>query len=485
MSIRKRLFISNAAMVLMPIFVLILYFLLLGIVFSGDIKILGSNFHQGWQRPESSKNTNIFNQLIKLTSTNSEKLLDEHYIESITKNMEKNHSGIIIRKGNKILYKSKYVLHVSNADFPVFGKEGYDPVVWIGHKQYSMRQHDFYFRDGMEGSIFLVDKGINFMQIARRYFPLIFFGIVLILVGTNALLSYFMSRSILRPVNQLSVAAEKISKGQLDFHLETSSKDELGKLVKSFDQMREKLKESLELRERYENNRKELIANISHDLKTPITSIRGYVEGIMDGVANSKEKLQSYLNTIHAKTEHMAHLIEELSLYSKLDVKSVLFQFEKVKMNAFLEDYIEELSMENNQALEVSFIADNVLTALVDRDKLIRVMNNIIRNSMKYNNKEICKIMISLQDMGKEVCVSVKDNGPGVSSEDINRIFNRFYRADPSRNSKTGGSGLGLAIAAQIIEAHGGEIWAEQSTGEGLTIRFTLKKPENDGGGYE
>lgn len=481
MSIRKRLFISNAAMVLMPIFIFIIYFILLNIVFNGDLKNLWSNFHQGWQQTEDNKNSAIFHQLNKISSLHSEKLLDNHFLHSLTKDMEKEQAGIMIRKGKKILYKSSYLSNVPNDNLPEFGKEGYSPVSWIGHTQYSIRQHDFYFKDGSEGSLFLLDKGVNFASYARRYFPLIFFGIVIILVGTNALLSYFMSRSILRPVKQLSTAADKISKGNLNFHLEPSSKDELGKLVKIFDNMREQLKESLEHREKLEANRKELIANISHDLKTPITSIKGYVEGILDGVANTEQKIMRYLETIHVKAEHMHHLIDELSLYSKLDVKSLPFYFENVKINAFLKDYIDELKLEYQEVLEVSFITENSFFVSIDRDKIIRVMNNIILNSLKYNDKDICKIDIMISDRNSEILITIKDNGPGIFSEDVNRIFHRFYRTEPSRNSITGGSGLGLAITEQIIKAHGGMIWAESNPGEGLTIYFTLLKPINEG----
>ncbi|MGV3465456.1 MAG: sensor histidine kinase [Heyndrickxia sp.] len=480
-SIRKRLFLSNAAMVLMPIFLFIIYFVLLNIVFNGDLKNFGNNFHQNWQQSEDNKNTDIFHSLSKISSLHSEKLLDDHFLQSLTKDMKKDKAGIAIRKGNRILYKSSYLTNISNENIPEFGKEGYSPFSWIGHNQYSVRQHDFYFKDGSVGSLFLLNKGENFASYARRYFPLIFLGIVIILVGTNALLSYFMSRSILRPVKQLTTGASKISKGNLNFQLEPSSKDELGDLVKSFDNMRLQLKESLEHRERLEANRKELIANISHDLKTPITSIKGYVEGILDGVANTEQKLMRYLQTIHVKAEHMDHLIDELSLYSKLDVKTLPFYFENVNINAFLKDYIDELKLEYRDVLDVSFITENSFIVSIDRDKIIRVMNNIIRNSMKYNDKEICKIDIMIKDRNSEIIIAIKDNGPGISSEDVNRIFHRFYRTDPSRNSITGGSGLGLAIAEQIIIAHGGIIWAESNPGEGLTIYFTLLKPKNEG----
>jgi histidine kinase len=258
----------------------------------------------------------------------------------------------------------------------------------------------------------------------------------------------------------------------------------MGRLIETFDEMRSKLKTSMELRERYENNRRELLASISHDLKTPITSIRGHVEGIKDGVANTEAKLDRYLDTILAKANHMDRLIEELFLYSKLDVKSLPFDFEKVEFRAFLEDYLEELRLELEEdrvQIDLETVAEAKLFAEIDRDKMIRVFNNIIYNSVKYNDKSVCRIGVFLTDRGNRLEVKIRDNGPSVPADELPRIFSHFYRTDPSRNPETGGSGLGLAIAKQIIDAHGGSIWAEGAAGEGLCVSFTLNKTTGEG----
>ncbi|WLD91674.1 cell wall metabolism sensor histidine kinase WalK [Alkalihalobacillus sp. AL-G] len=488
MSIRKRLFISNTVMVVMPVIILIVLVFLVGVIFS-DYRGF-NDFHNGWQ--DGSQETDelddqLFDQLIKTTSIDQEKLFDDQYLRSIEQQINIENGGIIIRKEEKLLYASDRIDSLSSKDLPPFGNEGYDPVAWFGQNQYSVKQHDFYFRDGSVGSIFLLNEAGSFIQFARSFFPLLFIGLLLILVLTNVLLSYLMSKSILKPVDKLSDAAAKISEGNLDFTIHASGKDELSRLVNSFDDMRARLKTSLELREQYEMNRKELIANISHDLKTPITSIRGYVEGIKDGVANTVEKYDRYLNTIQAKAQHMDHMIDELFLYSKLDLKRVPFHFEEVDIKAFLEDYLDELQLElSEQNVELTLKIQSInAVALIDRDKLIRVMNNIIYNSVKYADKSKCLINIDLKDSENMVEVVISDNGPGIPLEEISTIFNRFYRGDPSRNTNTGGSGLGLAIAAQIIDAHGGSIWAESTQGEGLTIHFTLNKREDEGDEHE
>jgi signal transduction histidine kinase len=484
MSIRKRLFISNAAMVFMPIVMVMLYFVFLHLLFGNEINTFTNHGRPGWATPPAWPNQAVFTRLEKTASLEPEKLLDMAFLDSLTSELKAKHAGIIVRRGDHIVYASANVKVAANGKLPAFGHEGYLPMAWFGHRPYTIQQHDFFFKDGKKGSLFLLGKGGSFPEFARTFFPLIFIGIVLILVLTNVLLSYLVSRSILKPVRQLSAAADKISRGDLDFHLASNKKDELGKLVNAFDDMRAKLKESLELREKYEKNRRELVANISHDLKTPITSILGYVEGIKDGVANTEEKLRRYLDTIHAKAQYMDRLIDELFLYSKLDVKSLPFHFENVRLSPFLEDYLEELRLElADRQVQIDLHVPDAFDALVllDRNHIIRAMNNMIYNSVKYTDKENCRIQVSVEEQVDKVKIQICDNGPGVPSEELENIFQRFYRIEPSRNLETGGSGLGLAIAAQIIEAHGGTIWADSRPDEGLCLSFTLQKIGDQG----
>ncbi|MFQ3545549.1 ATP-binding protein [Halobacillus rhizosphaerae] len=484
MTIRKRLFISNAAMILMPIIMLILYVILLNLFFGNELRTFTNQFHQGWKSQPAVEDNETFTNLKKTASLHSEKLITKAYLDPLSDNLQQDHSGIVVRKENQVVYQSEILENTMGEKLPSFGNEGYNPMVWAGHHQYSIRQHDFFFKDGTKGSVYLINKNERFFHFARRFFPMIFIGIFLIVVLTNIILSYLMARRILQPVRQLSEAADKISEGNLDFYMESKNKDELGKLVNTFDDMRGKLKESLELREHYENNRKELIASISHDLKTPLTSIRGYVEGIQDGVAKTEDKLERYLGTIRSKAEYMDRLINELFLYSKLDLKKEPFNFEKVKISPFIEDYVEELKFELAQEnVQVSLNVQKTAHAIVsiDRNKMIRVLNNILNNSVNYVENGKGRIEIDVNEQEETVMIRISDNGSGVSMEEISNIFNRFYRSDPSRSSKTGGSGLGLAIALQIIKAHGGEIWAENGLEHGLSIVFTLPKMDGEG----
>ncbi|MBM7681563.1 histidine kinase [Pullulanibacillus pueri] len=484
MSIRKRLFFSNALMVVTPIVMFVLYFILLHLFFDNDLRYLSNSFHgEPKTAQQKGKEQRVFTQLQKVASLNAEQLLNVSYLDKIASSLNGEQAGLIIRHGNTIIYTSDDVEKVSQHTLPEFGNEGYTPVTWLGHEQYEISQHDFFFKDGSEGSIFVIKKGEAFYKFARKFFPLIIFGVIGIVVTTNIVLSYIVSRGILKPVHQLSWAADQVKQGNLDFHMESTKKDELAKLVNTFENMRAKLKEGIELRDRYERNRKELIANISHDLKTPMTSIRGYVEGIKDGVADTKGKLEQYLETIQTKSEYMDRLIDELFLYSKLDLNRLPFHFEKVDLLGFMKDYVEEIRLELvGKNVQLSLVSEPVHVKVpLDRDKLIRVLNNIIYNSVKYNDKEESLIQLAITEEKQRVKVTLSDNGPGVSQEALAHIFTRFYRSDPARQADTGGSGLGLAIAEQIIKAHGGAIWAENNPGGGLRISFTLQKSETKG----
>lgn len=303
-------------------------------------------------------------------------------------------------------------------------------------------------------------------------------AMILVLIITNGLLTYYVSKSILSPIQKLSLAAKKISEDDLDFRIESNKKDELGELTQTFESMRLKLKEAKEAQVQYEQNRQELIASISHDLKTPLTSIKGYVKGIQDGVANTPEKLERYMDTIYKTAHDMDALIDELFLYSKLDLKQLPFHFEKVDLYSFFADFIEELAFqlekEQGAAILVANKGDSYIVE-ADREKLKRVVTNLIQNSLKYMDKQK-EIIVHLTSDPDYVHVEIKDNGIGISKEDIPFIFESFYRTDSSRNSSTGGSGLGLSIAKKMIEAHGGEIWADSELGKGTSIYFKLKK---------
>ena len=327
--------------------------------------------------------------------------------------------------------------------------------------------------------LFFVFKGNLQGSEMKLFISYRFIAMALILIITNGLLTYYVSRSIITPITKLSLAAKKISEGDLEYSIGSNKQDELGELTNTFEAMRIKLKEAKAAQLQYEQNRQELIASISHDLKTPLTSIKGYVKGIQDRVANTPEKLERYMDTIYKTANDMDGLIDELFLYSRLDLQQVPFDIEKVDLYAFFADFVDELAFDlNKEQSTVLLLAnkDDSYIVEADREKLKRVVTNIVQNSMKYMDKEHKEIQVCLSASSEEVIVEMKDNGSGIGKEDISYIFDSFYRTDISRNSSTGGSGLGLSIVKKIIEGHGGNVWAASKLGEGTSIYFKMKK---------
>ena len=252
--------------------------------------------------------------------------------------------------------------------------------------------------------------------------------------------------------------------------------DEYQRVCGAFDEMRIRLKDSLYEQLRYEENRKELLANITHDLKTPITAIKGYMEGIRDGIADTPERVDKYLDTIYSKSVLMNDLIDRLFLFSKLDLGKIQFHFQSIALGAFLLDTCEELKFDY-PSMEIHLDEpEKEIHVHADPTHLHRVIANLIDNAQKYSNNEEAAVNIIVETKGSMAEVTIRDNGPGIADEDLPRIFKRFHRGDASRSSRREGSGLGLSIARQIIMAHGGSIAGKNSRNGGLEILLTLRR---------
>ena len=302
---------------------------------------------------------------------------------------------------------------------------------------------------------------------------------VMILIFVCAALTLWVYRSVLRPLSKLQEATRKIRDGNLDFTLDIEEDDEIGELCQDFEEMRIRLKENAEEKIQYDIENKELISNISHDLKTPITAIKGYVEGIMDGVASSPEKLDKYIRTIYNKANDMDRLIDELTFYSKIDTNKIPYEFNKINVNSYFGDCVEEVGLDmDSRNIELgyfNYVSDDVVV-IADAEQMKRVINNIISNSVKYMDKPKGIINIRIKDVGDFIQIEIEDNGRGIAAKDLPCIFDRFYRTDSSRNSSQGGSGIGLSIVRKIVEDHGGRIWATSKEGMGTEMHIVLRK---------
>ncbi|MDD6304829.1 MAG: HAMP domain-containing sensor histidine kinase [Lachnospiraceae bacterium] len=305
-------------------------------------------------------------------------------------------------------------------------------------------------------------------------------SVLLILFFTAAILIIWTYSGIISRVKQLNKAAENIRDGNLDFTIDTKGHDEISELSESFEAMRKRLQMNAQEKVDAEQEQRMLISNIAHDLKTPITAIKGYSEGILDGVADTPEKQERYVKTIYNKANEMNTLINELTLYSNIDTNKIPYNFRKLNVRDYFMDCMEELEMDlDNQHVHLTFYnyVDDQTEIIADPEQLSRVIHNIIGNSIKYMRaEEASLIQMRIKDVGDFIQVEIEDNGRGIANKDLPYIFDRFYRADASRNSAAGGSGIGLSIVKKIIEDHGGKIWATSKENVGTVMYFVLRK---------
>lgn len=316
--------------------------------------------------------------------------------------------------------------------------------------------------------------------ISPTFFRSMIFAIVIILVFTGVMLSLFLHKTLVSPINELNVAMRHIKNGDFEYRLEPKEDDgEINDLYRNYEDMRLRLKDNAEEKIHREKQNRELISNISHDLKTPITAIKGYSEGIMDGIADTPEKMERYVKTIYNKANDMERLINELTVYSSIDNNRIPYHFHKICVADYFNDCIEEVGLElenKNFKLNYTNLVSQDTMIIADPEQLKRVVNNIIGNSVKYMDKPDGEINIRILDEVDAIRVEIEDNGKGIAQKDLQNIFDRFFRTDTSRNSGTGGSGIGLSIVKKIIQDHGGYIWATSKEGEGTCMHFVIRK---------
>lgn len=371
----------------------------------------------------------------------------------------------------------------------------------MGVQEYLITQPSFYLCNQVSYSagdrhvdIYMLTYYGNYMAKFRGTIMGYSILMVIMMMLLSGVVAFFVYQQFVNPLVKLKKAAERMGSGNLDEKIDFGDNrvDEVGELCESFENMRQKMSDFAKAKMRYEEENRQLISNISHDLRTPITTIKGYVEGIMDGVADTPEKQERYLKMIYSKANEMDSLINELSLYTNINNNAIPYEFHRVSVKDYFDDCMEEVYttlLSRNMTLTYKNYCDDDVKVIVDPDQLKRVINNIITNAIKYTDKEYGQIDINIYDNDAEVKVSISDNGRGIDSESLPHIFDRMYRADSARQSR-GGSGLGLAICKKIVEEHGGNIYATSQLGVGTTIVFTLKKyipkvdeSENDPGG--
>lgn len=486
MKFRTKLIITFLIVILLPI-------LLSGIAFIAVGAMVSYNSDLNFQIEISDEST-LSDSLASLSNTTNmmyirleniaeedeRRLEDKAFLEELNEEASRVSSYIVVRKGTEEYYTGNE--EMSGRFFsrlPAYGFESKDSNsgFYYNDMQKLVKQIDFIFSDGDEGSLFLVTR-VNSV-VSRSFLIYLFSAIIFILVLTSIVLTQWVYKGFFEPINRLNVAMQQIAEGNFEYSLTSEDTNEIGELYRNYEDMRLRLKESTEEKIQNERQNRELVSNISHDLKTPITAIKGYVEGIMDGVADTPEKMDRYIKTIYTKANDMNRLINELTYYSGIDSNRIPYNFHRINLAEFFQDCVEDVGLDlesKNIELNYSNLVDPSTRIIADPEQLKKVIDNIVGNSIKYMDKPKGVINIRILDEVDSVRVEIEDNGKGISTKDLGKIFERFYRTDASRNSSTGGSGIGLSIVKKIIEDHGGYIWATSKDGEGTCLHFVIRK---------
>jgi len=321
----------------------------------------------------------------------------------------------------------------------------------------------------IEGAILILCPISNINKIVA-HMNLIILVVAAVMIILSVPFIYFNSRRISKPIKEMDAAARKIAEGEKADPTVVASKDEIGRLSNSFNYMKAQI-------EKTEKMRNDLIADISHELRTPLTSINGFIKGIIDGIVEP-EDYQEYMVLIQEETKRLIRLTSDLLDLAKIQSGGVELQKERIHVVTLVEGVLSVLSSSaGNKHLSIINKVSSELYAIADPSAFKQVLINIISNAIKYT-PERGQIVVDAEQNNHEICLAVHDDGIGIAAGDLPFIFEKFYRSDKVRNSEDKSTGLGLAIAKNLVELHGGSIWAESSEGKGTSLMFTLPGSE-------
>lgn len=319
-------------------------------------------------------------------------------------------------------------------------------------------------------SLWGIDRGVFEMFII----VFVIAGIIII-AGLLLCCQFFtkiMIKRIMKPVDELNKAAIRINEGNLEEPIRYQMDDEFDEVCQTFNEMQRHLKEGMEKSAKYERARTEMVSGISHDLRTPLTSVKGFIKGMMDGVANTPEKKEQYLKISYQKACDMENLLQKLFFFSKLETGNMPLFTQKIDINHWIHNYVEEKKIEEKHYEIKDAAMEEPYYIMADIEQMKRVFDNLVENSLKYANADKLRIVIFSEHKDAEVHLYFTDNGEGISEDKLPHVFEQFYRGDESRSSKTDGSGLGLYVCKYIVEQQGGRIRAYNK--DGFTVEIVM-----------
>ena len=480
MLIRHRLVLSNLIMFIIP-FVVILF------VAGGAYLIFTESNRNAFNNPdEDKKKVHLVEYDIREYSHAMLNAESEELFSYLQKELQEK----ISLKGYHLLIMcdGQYVLsNLTDDDWYSLGDEK-SPVVFLENSavmilrasnivkyMFQKDEKQFHLIALQTRDVSSIEKKLSYFF--RSYLCGVILVALFIIWFVNMMLSSNLAKKINTPLALLRQGAREIKNGNLDYDIKYVGNDEFSQVCGDFDEMRKRLKYSEEVQEKYEDDRKILIAGISHDIRTPLTIIKGYIEGLRDGVANTEEKRKRYIDMIYNRACDMDILVDKLFLFSKLNMGNFPFNFKTLNFTAYIMDFYQKVKNEfAEKGVDINYyqLCQNNLKVKIDSEEFNRVLLNIIDNCFKYRVRDRVEVKMILSLKENDMMLKISDNGIGVSELEIGQIFTNFYRGDPSRSNSCAGSGLGLAISQQIVIAHGGSIYAVNNNGFSIYIKLPL-----------
>jgi len=406
--------------------------------------------------------------------------LNGAFYENLNKEINKEGYVVLTRINEGIFYRGdRELAKIDIGQLPRFNSDKIEKYEYdAGKNSYRLvKKYDFFSLDKDQISVFVMKKLSSLTTPIYLIFLKNLIVLTLAIVIVYSILSFLIARSITRPLDRLLEAIAQLRNGSFDHEIKPTTCDKIGEVTVAFEETRRQLKRLFNQEREFELSRKEMIANLSHDIKTPLTSIKIHFDAINDGVANTEEKKEKYYEIVYKKINDIDNMVNELNLLSNLDINEIDLRKSEVDYNNFLSDVIEEYRFNASMKkilLNLDLVGDCILKVHIDLEKMKRVVVNIIENSIKYGSVDKLEINVKVVNTENWITTIIEDNGVGLKESNHKRIFDRFFREDDSRNQERHGSGLGLAIAKQIVMGHGGMIWADESYREGLKIVFKI-----------
>lgn len=381
---------------------------------------------------------------------------------------------MLLMQNHSLYYQSNNLISDRTIEVEIIGESS---MKLVNEQFLVVREENYIDKFDNDIEMLLVLDGGGMFKDAIEYFIAYIASYIIIMSISIISLLFWIKRSLDLPLKGIKEATYKMKCGDLDTPLTYENDDEFKELANSIEELRRSLKESIGQQRILEEEKSQIIRNVSHDLRTPLTAIRGYVQGIKDGVAKDQDTINEYLDTIQLKANAVDSLINDLKVLSDLDDEIEDYQFRKLDLVTFLKDCVEDMSFDVKQVNGqiALFITDDQCIVNVDPLKLKRVFTNIITNSIKYRSNDPLRLKIGVECEKELVFIRVTDNGIGIDMSLKDKIFDRFFRADIARGSDTGGSGIGLSICKEIMSKHNGTIEAFPGITRGLTIEMSFK----------